>query len=231
MKVIKWCQDFWELFYPRYCVVCGTILTNTEKGICITCLSRLPRIPQSTTATTTIEKRFWGKIKIEQAIAYFYYERGSDFDRILFQIKYHGQYKLAAIMGRYIAADLVRSGFFTTIEAIIPIPLHKKRLKQRGYNQSEWLAKGVAMILKCPVYPNAVQRLVNTSTQTRKNAWQRWENVHQVFRLKSPDLLENKHVLLVDDVLTTGATLLACMQEIQQVKGVKISILTLAAVR
>ena len=131
-------------------------------------------------------------------------------------------------MGRYMAAELLSSGFFRDLDVVIPVPLHEKKKRTRGYNQSEWIAMGVRAITGIPIDAEAVQRIKNTETQTRKTTFQRWENVDQIFMLRHPERFEGKHILIMDDVLTTGATALACAAAFEKVRGIRISVLTLA---
>ena len=139
-----------------------------------------------------------------------------------------GQKEIGAIMGRYMAAELIESGFFQGIDVIIPIPLHETKQRIRGYNQSEWIARGIAAVTGIPVDTEAVVRRKYTETQTRKSIFERWENVEGIFELHHAESLIGKHVLIVDDVLTTGATTVACASRIMEVEGIRISVLTLA---
>lgn len=169
-----------------------------------------------------------GKFPLERATSFFYYRKGSDFRRILHLLKYGGQKEIGAIMGRYMAAELIESGFFQGIDVIIPIPLHETKQRIRGYNQSEWIARGIAAVTGIPVDTEAVVRRKYTETQTRKSIFERWENVEGIFELHHAESLIGKHVLIVDDVLTTGATTVACASRIMEVEGIRISVLTLA---
>ena len=189
----------------------------------------MPKTNYHLVADNELEKRFWGKFPIERASAYFHYVKGSDFDKILFELKYHGQKEVGEYMGRYMANDLLASGFFNEIDIIVPVPLHKKREKERGYNQSEWIASGISKITGIPVNTNSIKRVEANTTQTRKSLWDRWENVQNLFAVVSSSELQGKHILLVDDVLTTGATIASCASKIMEVRGVRISVLTLAA--
>lgn len=175
-----------------------------------------------------VELLFWGKFPLERATSFFYYRKGSDFRRILHLLKYGGQKEIGAIMGRYMAAELIESGFFQGIDVIIPIPLHETKQRIRGYNQSEWIARGIAAVTGIPVDTEAVVRRKYTETQTRKSIFERWENVEGIFELHHAESLIGKHVLIVDDVLTTGATTVACASRIMEVEGIRISVLTLA---
>ena len=175
-----------------------------------------------------MEQLFWGKIPLERATSFFFYRKGSDFRQILHQLKYGGRKELGAIMGRYMASELLPSGFFKGIDVIIPVPLHKKKQQLRGYNQSEWIVRGIAAVTGIPVNTESVIRKKNTETQTRKSTFERWENVDGIFELRSSEHLQGKHVLVVDDVLTTGATTVACVSALMEVQGIRISILTLA---
>lgn len=221
--------DLIRLFFPPCCIVCEDALSIGEECICLSCLQQLPKIQYNPPEANEIEKRFWGKIPIEHATSYFQYIKGSDFDKILFELKYHGRKEIGEIMGRYMSQHLLDTGFFEGIDMIIPIPLHKKRYKKRGYNQSEWLAKGISTITQIPINTTSIKRTIPNSTQTHKNVWDRWEDVQNIFEVCSPNEITGKHILLVDDVLTTGATIISCASAIMKIQGVKISILTLAA--
>ena len=147
---------------------------------------------------------------------------------LLFQLKYYGNQKIGVFLGRCMAKDLVSKGFFHGIEGIIPVPLHSKKLKSRGYNQSELLAEGISSVVRIPLLKDVLRRKQYTETQTHKSNYERWNNVLDVFEGVSFERLSNKHVLLVDDVLTTGATLVACADALRGAEGIRISVLTLA---
>ena len=153
---------------------------------------------------------------------------GGDTRRILHSLKYGGQKEIGEIMGRHLAVELLSSGFFEGIDMLVPVPLHKKKEKLRGYNQSEWIARGVSVITLIPVFTSGMVREKNTETQTHKSAFERWENVDGIFRVTIPEYFSGKHILIIDDVLTTGATIVACASAFDKVEDIRISILTLA---
>ncbi len=226
--------NFWKslihLCFPPCCIVCGNALAGSEECLCIQCLQELPKIRNVSPDKWRIEKRFWGKMPIENAMSHFLYIKGNDFDKILFELKYHGRKDVGKTMGRYVARHLLPEGFFEGIDLIVPIPLHPDRLKKRGYNQSEWIARGISEITKIPVNTDAVCRTISNTTQTKRSMQERWNNVQGIFSVKDKKALEGQHILLVDDVLTTGATILSCASRILEAKGTRISVLTLAAV-
>lgn len=175
-----------------------------------------------------MEKNFWGRFPIERASAFLLYAKGSPVRSLLFGLKYYGNDRLGHFLGRCMATELLSSGFFQGIDCIVPVPLHPRKQKRRGYNQSEVLAEGISAITGIPVFPHLLYRNQDTHTQTHKGGRERWASVGNVFGCKEPGLLEDKHVLLVDDVLTTGATMVACADALGQVSGLRISVLTLA---
>ncbi len=224
----EYLTSFLSLFFPRCCMVCGRPMAKGEECLCVCCNMKLPRTNLHKYPDNAVEQLFWGKIPIERATSYLYYRKGSDFRQILYRLKYRGEKQVGEIMGRYMAAELLSSGFFRDLDVVIPVPLHEKKKRARGYNQSEWIAMGVRAITGIPIDAEAVQRIKNTETQTRKTTFQRWENVDQIFMLRHPERFEGKHILIMDDVLTTGATALACAAAFEKVRGIRISVLTLA---
>ncbi len=192
------------------------------------CNSRMPRTNYHLHTDNEVEQRFWGKVEIERATSYFFYTKGSDYRHILFKLKYHGYKELGEVMGRYMAKELLTSDFLQGIDLIVPVPLHSKKKKTRGYNQSEWFALGVSHATGIPMDLNTMIRKVDNNTQTRKSVFERWENVKDVFQVVCPQNIQGKHILLVDDVLTTGATLLSCATVLVDFPNVKVSIITLA---
>jgi ComF family protein len=226
--MIRWIDSFFNILFPRSCVVCGGGLVKGEEFICTMCNSRMPRTNYHLQADNEVEQRFWGKVEIERATSYFFYTKGSDYRHILFNLKYHGYKELGEVMGRYIARELLDSDFFQGIDLIIPVPLHPQKKKVRGYNQSEWIALGLSRASGIPMDLSSLIRVVDNNTQTRKSVFDRWENVKDVFQVSSPENLEGKHILLVDDVLTTGATLLSCASVLTASSHIKVSIVTLA---
>lgn len=228
LLINDWFSSFLALLFPRCCLVCGRPLAKGEECICTMCNINLPRTNYHLREDNPVEQLFWGKIPLERATSFFFYRKGSDFRQILHQLKYGGQKELGVIMGRYMASEFLPSGFFKGIDLIIPVPLHKKKQQLRGYNQSEWIARGIVAVTGIPMNTESIIRKKNTETQTRKSTFERWENVDGIFELHSFECFQGKHVLIVDDVLTTGATTVACASALMKVQGIRISILTLA---
>jgi ComF family protein len=170
---------------------------------------------------------FWGRVDIKNATAYYFFQKGGRVQAILHKFKYKNQIKIGYYLGRMAGSALKKSGF-SDIDLIIPVPLHEVQYKKRGFNQSEVIAKGLGRGMDKPVDINTLFRVRANPTQTRKNRYDRWVNVKGIFELRSSELIENKHVLLVDDVVTTGATLEACAYTLLKGKNVKVSIFALA---
>ena len=217
-----------RLFFPRRCAVCGGTLLEGEEGICLKCNMDMPRTNYHLRKENPVERMFWGKMPLERAISYFFYHKGSDFCHILHLLKYGGRKELGEVMGRFMAAELSASGFFRSVDVIVPVPLHPRKQKMRGYNQSECIARGISAITGIAVDAASVSRMKHTETQTRKSVYERWENVDGIFCLNRADSFAGRHVLIIDDVLTTGATTTACADAFKEVEGVRISVLTLA---
>lgn len=228
LLIKDWLYSFISLLFPRCCVVCGRSLAKGEECICAMCNINLPRTNYHLQKDNQVEQLFWGKIPLERATSFFFYRKGSDFRQILHQLKYGGQKEIGAIMGRYMASELTVSGFFEGIDVIIPVPLHKRKLRIRGYNQSEWIARGISAVTGIYIDTEVIVRRKHTDTQTRKSTFERWENVDGIFELHHAESLKGKHLLVVDDVLTTGATTVACASRLVGIEGVRISVLTLA---
>lgn len=221
-------SDWWELFFPRYCVVCGERLTKTEECLCFKCLSRLPRTSLQLRRDNEMEKNFWGRFQLDHAAAFLYYSKGGDVRKLIYELKYYGNRQVGFMLGKCMAAEMESSGFFKGVDVLVPVPLHPQKLRKRGYNQSEMLAKGIASVVGIPVVTDCLQRIHPTETQTHKSQYERWMNVNNVFACKDLQYMEGKHILLVDDVMTTGATIVACADALKEVCNLHISVLTLA---
>ena len=224
--------SFWsrllDLISPRMCVVCGCRLSVSEETICGKCNLHLPRTGfQRDPYENILAKTFWGQIPIERAAALFYYEPHAETANILYDMKYRNHPEIGEVMGRMMAKEFQPNGFFDGIDGIVSVPLAKKRQRQRGYNQSQELAKGVSEIVGLPVYDKVIMRQQFEGSQTSKGRWERNENVEHVFQLTDGERISGKHLLLIDDVVTTGATIIACAKELVKAGGVKISVLSL----
>jgi len=220
--------DFLNLLFPNLCIVCGESLHKHEQQLCISCLHGIPKTNYHLTANNPIEKRLWGKALIHRGTAFFIFQKGSPYQKILHSLKYKGNKEIGELLGKYAAEELLDSVDFSTIDVIIPVPLHPKKYKSRGYNQSEWIGKGLSKILKKPIDTNSLIRIRENTTQTKKSVFERYENTDGIFLLRNQNNLTGKHVLLVDDVLTTGSTLEACIRVLIEIQGIKVSIFTLA---
>ena len=224
--------SFWhrllDLISPRLCVVCGQRLTVSEDVICTKCNLHLPRTDfHQDSYENEMAKLFWHQIPIERATALFYYESHAETANILYELKYKDHPEVGEVMGRLMAKELQASGFFDGIDGIVPIPLAKKRQRQRGYNQSLEIARGISEITGLPIYNKVVRRKAFEGSQTNKGRWERNENVEGVFELKDASAIQGKHLLMVDDVVTTGATVIACVQELCKADNVKVSVIAL----
>lgn len=220
------------LVAPKACAVCGARLGVGENVICSVCVSHLPRTRyERQPYDNEMARLFYGRMPIEKATALFYYEPQSEVSRIIYSFKYGNHPENAEYMARIAAKEIALSGFFCGIDAIVPVPLAHKRQRARGYNQSLEIAKGISGIANMPIINGAVIRKTFTESQTHKSRWERIENVENAFELVKPELLSGKHVLVVDDVVTTGSTITAFSCEIAKAGGVKISVLTLGITR
>lgn len=222
--------DLKDFLFPRTCLGCGKPLLQGEDALCIGCMADLPRTHLLKSAGNEMERFFWGRFPIERASSLLYYNRGGRVAHLLHAMKYYGHRKLCVAMGKLLAAELSPSGFFDDIDRLIPVPLHKTRLRSRGYNQSQLLAEGIAHCTDLPIEPDTLFRLHNNATQTRQSMFHRSENTEKLFDIHTDRIepLQHSHVLLVDDVLTTGSTLTACAHALGKVEGIRISVATLA---
>ena len=220
-------DDFIGLFFPRLCISCAGALLKHESMLCDRCLYHLPRTRFHQDLDNPVARLFWGRVQVEYATSFFYFNKGSPYQRILHELKYEGMKEIGLEMGRIFGREISGSSF-GSVELIVPVPLHRSKLRKRGYNQSEWIAMGLAEGLQKPIDSRSLVRTMASSSQTRKNRYDRWTNVEGIFQAKYPDKLANRHVLLVDDVVTTGATLEACASAILGLQNTRISIATLA---
>jgi ComF family protein len=221
-------DDFIALLFPKICAACGNSLWKKEETICLSCEYHLPCTHFHLFAENPVSQLFWGRVKLESASAYLWFNKGNKVQRLIHQLKYKGRRDIGIYLGKLYGHQLRHSPFFTSVQYIIPVPLHPKKLRKRGYNQSEQFAIGLGESMNVPVLPDAIFRIKETETQTRKSRFRRWQNVAGVFEVRNPADLEMKHVLLVDDVITTGATLEACIRALSSVPSIRISVATIA---
>lgn len=221
-------SDFVSLLFPELCAACRESLLANEHLICTACVYNLPYTNFHLQPDNIVARQFWGKIPLEAAYALFYFNKGGKIQNLMHQFKYKGVKQIGNVLGRLAGEQLIKNDIFSNVDFIIPVPLHKKRLQQRGYNQSACFADGLAEKLNAlPEFDNLV-RSKATETQTHKSRFERFENMLEVFSVKDPGKLINKHVLLVDDVVTTGSTLEACGACLLKIPGLKLSIATIA---
>jgi ComF family protein len=219
--------SLFHLFYPHNCIGCGSDILENENFLCLECINNLPHTHFAMHANNPVEKIFWGRVAITAAMSEFYFSKASIIQNLIHEFKYKGNKKIGLYLGSLIGESLLNSNRFH-IDAIIPLPLFEKKEKKRGYNQAEILFNGISEVMNIPIIKNNVIRIIPTETQTKKHRAERWQNVEKSFTVLQPEYLEGKHILLVDDVITTGATLEACASEILKVNNVSLSVATLA---
>lgn len=221
-------DDFISLIYPNSCICCDEPLVKQERIICSNCSTHLPRTYYHLVENNPVEQLFWGRVRVEKATAYFIFQKGSRYQKLLHNLKYKGIREIGVEMGKRFAAELQQNSYFDGVDFIVPVPLHPKKERKRGYNQSLAIAEGIDFILKKEIVANGLYRRHFSETQTHKGRFERWENVNDLFGVNQPELFVDKHILLVDDVVTTGSTLEACIQAFLKYPRVKISVATLA---
>ena len=224
MRVIS--GAFLDVFYPKICQICSVDLNMNERHVCLSCAYDLPYIGQSQKELHKLEKLFWGRVKVEHVFCLLNYQRGNQAQLLIHQLKYKKKTKLGFHFGEILGGLIPQNANF---DAIIPVPLHPKKKRARGFNQSHVIAEGISQKVNVPVTERYLKRNSFSLSQTKFSKYDRWDNVRQIFSVKNKSKLENKHVLLVDDVLTTGATIEACVRELKKVKNCSVSIATLAA--
>ena len=222
-------DDLISLFYPKLCAGCTTSLVKGEEVLCLNCLADLPRTNYHLCNENPVFQTFAGRVNITFATSFCRFDKGGRLQQLLHELKYKGNCEVGHKMGILFGYDLIQSTQFKDIDAIIPVPLHPKKEKKRGYNQSVEICKGLSESMNRPIIKGNLLRTIHTASQTRKGRFERWENVSGIFNVKNDTELIGKHLLLVDDVVTTGATLEACCEPLLQIPGVRVSIATLAS--
>ena len=229
MKLLRgYLADFVSLLFPELCPACQASLVANEYIICSDCRYNLPYTNFHLQADNIVAQQFYGKVKVEAAYALYYFTKGGKVQNLMHHFKYKGMQQIGNLLGNIAGTQLAENSIFSTADLIIPVPLHKKRLRERGYNQSARFAEGLAEKLHAAVEDHNLLRTVATTTQTHKSRFARFENMQDVFMIKHPEKLVNKHVLLVDDIVTTGSTLEACGIELLKIPGLTLSIATIA---
>lgn len=221
-------EDLLALFYPSLCSGCGEHLPFGQRVLCIECLYTLPLTSYHDQAVNPLDERFWGRLPIESATALCYFSEGGIIQRLIHRLKYQSDPEVGHYLGLLLGQVLKGSERFGSVDLILPIPLHRVRQRQRGYNQSDKFARGLAQAMDKPWSQSVLGRRLKTATQTRKGRIGRFFNVEDAFEVRDPDKLRGKWILLVDDVMTTGATLEACGRKILEIPGTRLSFATIA---
>jgi ComF family protein len=228
MPLLKEIRDsLLHLAFPHVCEGCGTDNLQPEHLLCLRCTSSLPSTNFHLHSHNPIEKIFLGRIPLTCATAQYYFTKESLMQHLMHQFKYKGNKEVGIFLGKLMGWAMAESDRFTNVDVLIPLPLHKSKEHKRGYNQAAVLCEGVSSVLNKPVWKDVVIRPEQTETQTKKRRIERWQNMEGKFELVNSFAIENKHVLLIDDVVTTGATLEACGSELLKAKNVQLSVATL----
>ena len=229
---MNWLYDLWDdffsLLFPRLCYACGNQLMRNESLICTECFVVIPRTNYHFVEDNPVAQLFWGRCLIEKAAAFSYYNKGSRIRKLIHNLKYNGIREIGYDLGRLYGLSLKTSGFINDIDIIIPVPLHPMKKRIRGFNQSETISMGIADATYLPVDIKSLARVLVSATQTKRSRYERWTNVEGIFQVIDSKSIMGKHILLVDDVITTGSTIESCTNELLKIEGVKVSVVALA---
>jgi len=217
-----------QLFFPHLCASCGSDLLDPELPVCLKCMLDLPFTEFENLAENPVEKIFWGRVPLENASSHLYFNKDSNLQNLLHQLKYKGRNDLGVFLGASMGRALSKSTRFSSIDALVPLPLHASRERKRGYNQARVICEGISTVTGWPILDKVIHRTTATQTQTNRTRAERWQNMEGKFELKHPARIEGRHLLLIDDVITTGATLEACGQVLLEAKNASLSIASLA---
>jgi ComF family protein len=215
-----------HILFPHVCDGCGSDLIDEESCLCLKCIAEMPETNFHLHANNPVEKIFWGRLPITHATAQYYFTKESLMQRLMHQLKYKGNKELGKQLGRLVGYELRKTNRFNTVDFLVPLPLFPAKEKRRGYNQATVLCEGIAEVMNAEIAKDVIVRTQYTETQTRKGRIERWQNIEGKFELVNPEKIRNKKILLVDDVITTGATLEACAHEVLKVSSI-LSIATL----
>ncbi|MBL7925260.1 MAG: ComF family protein [Bacteroidia bacterium] len=224
-------EDLLNFFFPNLCAACEDHLVRGEKGICMACLLSMPVTGFEHHPDNPVMKQFWGKVPVHAAMAYCHFNKGGRMQKLIHQLKYDGRPDIGVKLGQLCASRLIRAPLFSGASLIVPVPLHPGKERLRGYNQAASFGEGLAEVMRIPQWTGALQRKRNTATQTRKHRFDRASNVLNVFEAVEEQSLAGKHILLVDDVITTGSTLVSAAEALLKIQGVQVSIVTIAFAR
>jgi ComF family protein len=217
-------KDFIALIFPELCQACSGNLVNGEDVICMNCVYDLPYTQFQHQPDNVVAKQLWGRINLQSVYVLLYFTKGGKVQNMMHQFKYKNMPRIGNRLGNIAGKQLANADRFKDIDFIIPVPLHPRKLKQRGYNQSAQFAEGLAEKMKAQIDFGNLIRLKHTDTQTKKSRFSRYENMREVFTVLYPERLAGKHILLVDDIITTGATLEACGLELLKIPGLTLSV-------
>jgi ComF family protein len=228
MPSYRFIQDLISIAFPEICNACGKALYKHEKLICNYCKIKLPYTNFHLETDNPVEKIFWGRVPLDKAGAYLFFHKGSRVQNLMHRFKYKGKKEIGNLVGSLYGSELHECNFLADANLIIPVPLHPDKEKKRGYNQSLHFALGLSQSTGIPCRTDILIRAVASTTQTRKNRFERWQNVESIFKIEQYQHLQNKHIILVDDVITTGATVEACANALMNASPQKISFLAMA---
>ena len=223
----KYISGLSSLLFPVICKGCGESLSTPRTILCRACESELPRTCFEDMTTNPVMQMFWGRARLEFATALFYYRKAELLQSLIYHLKYKRGKETGIYLGAITAKLLNQSTILTSADGILPVPLHPRKQKIRGYNQAILISEGIQSVTGLPVHGDAATRTAHSDSQTRRGRYERWENVEGIFKVLSPELLENKHILILDDVVTTGATIEALCGALSTVPGIKLSVLTI----
>lgn len=217
-----------NLFFPKVCFICKLQLTDFEAYICTTCRHNLPVTNFHANQDDSIKKLLYGRAKIENGTALLRFEKKGNVQQLMHQLKYRDQQVIGVFLGDWLGEELSKNEGYKNIDLVIPVPLHKKKLRTRGYNQVTKFGQQIAKAMQIQYVDNVLVKTTNTTSQVTKKRFARWNNGEQIFSIKNKEKIKDKHILIVDDIITTGATMEACIQVLNTVDNLKISIATMA---